>query len=203
MADDPRAGPVTRTVEDGGLLTFHPHFFSPEEADRLFRFLQRNISWKQEHGRFNRPFPRLTALYGDDGLVYKYSGIVYPALPWTEQLRALRQRVEEAAGAVLNSVLLNRYRDGQDSMGYHSDDEPELGLNPVVPSVSLGAERRFVLRHKKLKTRIEYRLTNGSLLIMGGALQHFWEHSLPKTAEPVGERINLTFRNIQDSPGKP
>jgi alkylated DNA repair dioxygenase AlkB len=192
---------ITRTVEDGGLLTYWPHFLSAEDADLLFPSLQQNIAWKQEHGRFNRPFPRLTALYGDAGVVYKYSGVAYPALPWTEELDGIRRRVEDAAGTVLNSVLLNRYRGGQDSMGFHSDDEPELGRNPIVPSLSLGAERRFVLRHKKSKNKIEYTLTHGSLLIMGGTLQHFWEHALLKTAEPVAERINLTFRNlIQSSP---
>ena len=195
---DPRASrnAVTQRVEDGGLITYLTEFYSRQEADALFASLQANVAWKQEHGRFNRLFPRLTALYADAGLVYTYSGVTYPALTWTPELDALRRRVEAAAGAPLNSVLLNRYRDGQDSIGFHADDEPELGTNPVVPSLSLGAVRRFVLRHRMSKRRIEYDLAHGSLLIMAGTLQHFWDHGLPKTALAVGERINLTFRNL-------
>jgi hypothetical protein len=187
---------VPQHVEDGGVLTYFPDFYPREEVDSLFASLMSTIAWKQEHGRFNRPFPRLTALYADAGLVYTYSGVTYPALPWTPELQAIRRRVEAAAGAPLNSVLLNRYRDGADSIGFHADDEPELGTNPVVPSISLGAERRFVLRHRRSKRRIEIDLKHGSLLVMAGTLQHFWDHALPKTAKPVGERINLTFRQI-------
>jgi alkylated DNA repair dioxygenase AlkB len=187
---------VPQEVEDGGLLLYLPDFYNRAEADALFTLLQQTISWKQEHGRFGRPFPRLTALYADPGLTYTYSGVTYPALSWMPELAAVRRRVEAAARAPLNSVLLNRYRGGGDSIGFHADDEPELGTNPVVPSLSLGAPRRFVLRHKKSKKRIEYELAHGSLLVMAGTLQHFWEHCLPKSAQPVGERINLTFRYI-------
>jgi alkylated DNA repair dioxygenase AlkB len=187
-------------AEDGGVLIYYPAFYSRSEADALFASLLENITWKQERGRFNRLYPRLTALYADPGLVYKYSGVIYPSLPWTPELEAIRRRVEAAAGAPFNSVLLNRYRDGNDSMGYHADNEPELGINPIVPSISLGAVRRFVLRHKKKKVKKEFELAHGSLLIMGGTLQHFWVHALPKTARPVGERINLTFRNLISSP---
>jgi alkylated DNA repair dioxygenase AlkB len=194
MIDDRK--PVSGRVADGGILTYREHFFAAAEADALFVTLRQNIVWKQEHGRFGRPYPRLTALYADAGTVYTYSGVTYPSLPWTEELNAVRQRVEEAAGAPFNSVLLNRYRDGRDSMGFHADDEPELGTNPIVPSLSFGATRRFLLRHNKTGERIEYHLTHGSLLLMAGTLQHFWKHALPKTAQPVGERINLTFRNI-------
>jgi hypothetical protein len=185
-----------REVEDGGLLIYLPDFFAPAEADALFASLRHNIAWGQEQGRFGRPFPRLTALYADAGLTYTYSGVTYPSLVWTQELNAVRRRVERAAEAPFNSVLLNRYRGGDDSIGPHADDEPELGVNPIVPSISLGAQRRFVLRHKKSRRKLEYDLTHGSLLIMAGTLQHFWLHSLPKTAAPVGERINLTFRNL-------
>ncbi|HYT90401.1 MAG TPA: alpha-ketoglutarate-dependent dioxygenase AlkB [Gemmataceae bacterium] len=187
---------ASREVEDGGTIVYISEFFSREEADALFANLQQNIAWKQERGPFGHSFPRLTALYADAGVTYTYSGVTYPSLMWTPELDAVRRRVEQAAAAPFNSVLLNRYRDGSDSIGFHADDEPELGLNPIVPSISLGSRRRFVLRHKKSKKKIEYELTHGSLLIMGGTLQHFWLHSLPKTAQPVGERINLTFRNI-------
>jgi alkylated DNA repair dioxygenase AlkB len=189
---------VPRTVDDGGLLLYLPDFYTRKEADALLASLLRNVSWKQEFGRFGRPFPRLTALYADAGLTYTYSGVTYPALPWTPELDAVRRRVEAAGGAPMNSVLLNRYRGGSDSIGFHADDEPELGQNPVVPSVSLGAERRFILRHKKCKKRIEYYLGHGSLLVMAGTLQHFWDHALPKTTQCGGERINLTFRYIHE-----
>jgi alkylated DNA repair dioxygenase AlkB len=185
-----------RQVEDGGVLTYFPNFFTPDEADAFLLYLQQKIAWKQEQGRFGRSFPRLTALYADAGVTYKYSGVTYPSLIWTDELNAVRRRVEQAAGAPFNSVLLNRYRHGNDSIGFHADDEPELGTNPIVPSISLGAIRRFVLRHNKTRERIEYDLGHGSLLLMGGTLQHFWKHSLPKVNTPVGERINLTFRNL-------
>jgi alkylated DNA repair dioxygenase AlkB len=185
-----------KAVAGGGILIYYSQFFEEAEADTLFAVLQKTITWKQERGRFNRPFPRLTALYADAGVTYTYSGVTYPSLVWTAELGAIRRRVEEAAGAPFNSVLLNRYRDGGDSMGFHADDEPELGPNPVVPSISLGAERRFVLRHNRTRERIEYDLQHGSLLIMAGTLQHFWQHALPKTPRPAGERINLTFRNL-------
>jgi alkylated DNA repair dioxygenase AlkB len=196
----PSEAAITYEVEDGGVLTYLPEFFPQPEADELFASLLHNIAWKQERGRFNRLFPRLTALYADPGLVYKYSGVIYPALPWTPELESIHRRVEAAAGAPFNSLLLNRYRDGNDSMGYHADAEPELGVNPIVPSISLGAVRRFLLRHKKKKFKKEFELGHGSLLIMAGTLQHFWVHALPKTARPVGERINLTFRKFISSP---
>ncbi len=188
--------PITEKVADGGILIYYPHFFPTAEADELFECLKRDVAWKQERGRFNRLFPRLTALYADESVVYTYSGVTYPSLVWTPELDPVRRRVEQAAKAPFNSVLLNRYRDGSDSIGFHADDEPELGTDPVVPSISLGSERRFVLRHKKSGARIEYELKHGSLLVMAGTLQHHWHHAIPKTAKPVDERINLTFRNL-------
>ncbi len=185
-----------REVADGGFLSYYPDFFPKAEADALFESLRKHIAWKQEQGRFGRSFPRLTALYADSGVTYTYSGVTYPSLVWSAELDGVRRRVVEVAAAPFNSVLLNYYRGGQDSIGFHADDEPELGVNPIVPSISLGAERRFVLRHKQSKECIEYVLRHGSLLVMGGTLQHHWHHALPKTAAAVGERINLTFRNL-------
>jgi alkylated DNA repair dioxygenase AlkB len=190
-----------REVEDGGVLLYFPDFLTEKEANGLFASLQTTIAWKQEKGRFGHAFPRLTALYADAGVVYTYSGTTYPSLVWTDELDAVRRRVERAAGAPFNSVLLNRYRGGGDSIGWHADDEPELGVNPVVPSISLGAERRFLLRHKPSGKKVEYLLRHGSLLVMAGTLQHHWMHSIPKSAQPVGERINLTFRNILQEEG--
>lgn len=182
-------------LADGGLLVYHPHFLDTEEADELFALLQSLPPWKQEVTSFGRPFPRLTSYYADPGVSYRYSGVEHQSLPWPEHLSELRRRVEEAAGAPFNSLLLNYYHDGSDSIGYHTDAEPELGLNPVVPSISLGATRRFLLRHMRTKELRTFDLTHGSLLIMAGTTQHHWQHSVPK-AKAAGERINLTFRNI-------
>lgn len=182
-------------LRDGGLLLYDDSFFDREEADRLFRILRTEVAWSQEHSR-GRPFPRLTAWYADAGLTYTYSGVTHQALPWTPTLREIRQRVESAAAADFNSLLLNLYRDGQDSVGFHADDEPELGYNPVIASVSFGAVRDFVLKHKKARDKVTLSLAHGSLLVMAGTCQHHWIHSLPKRAGPIGERINLTFRKI-------
>jgi alkylated DNA repair dioxygenase AlkB len=183
-------------IADGGLLLYHPHFLPPGDADELFATLKHDTPWKQEVASFGRPLPRLTAYYADPGVAYRYSGVEHPALPWPEYLGELRRRVEERAGAPFNSLLLNFYRDGSDSIGYHSDAEPELGLNPVVPSISLGSTRRFLLKHVSTNELLTFDLTHGSLLIMGGTTQHHWRHSVPKTKTPVGECINLTFRDV-------
>jgi alkylated DNA repair dioxygenase AlkB len=185
-----------RDIADGGVLIYDAHFLGQKEAEELFAALKAHTPWKQEKGSFGRPFPRLTAYYADEGVSYTYSGVTHPALSWPDYLVAIRRRIKQAAGAPMNSLLLNYYRTGDDSMGFHSDDEPELGVNPVVPSLSLGATRQFVLRHGRTKERITYELTHGSLLVMAGTTQHNWQHTIPKTRKPVGERINLTFRNI-------
>ena len=183
-------------LADGGVLLYHAHFLTPDEANALFADLKHNTPWKQEISSFGRPFPRLTAYHADPGVMYRYSGVEHQASPWPDYLVPVRRRVEEAAQAPFNSLLLNYYRDGSDSIGYHSDDEAELGLNPIVPSVSLGGTRRFVLRHVRTREKLTFELTHGSLLLMAGTTQHHWRHGVPKTARPVGERINLTFRNI-------
>lgn len=144
------------------------------------------------------PQPRLTAWYGDPGRRYAYSGIELEPSPWTPLLRDIKARVEHATGTVFNSVLLNYYRDHRDSIGFHSDDEPELGARPVIASLSLGEERTFVLKHKRLKDAVPVRLRlgSGSLLVMGGDTQHAWRHGIPKESRPCGPRVNLTFRTI-------
>jgi alkylated DNA repair dioxygenase AlkB len=185
----------TINLRDGGILSYDPTFFNPEEAVALFAHLRTQTPWKHEVGR-GRPFPRMVGWYADPGLVYRYSGITHHGEGWTPQLLEIKRRVEEASRAEFNSLLLNLYRDGRDSIGFHSDDEPELGQNPVVASISLGAVRRFVLKHKTTKEKQSLLLAHGSLLVMGGTCQHFWVHGVPKTEEEVGERINLTFRKI-------
>jgi alkylated DNA repair dioxygenase AlkB len=183
-------------LADGGVIVWDSAFLSTPEADALFARLQAEVSWRQEKTRWGHGFPRLTAWYADPGLTYTYSGVTHQALAWTEALTGVRRRVEEAASAPFNSLLLNFYRDGQDSIGFHADDEPELGPNPIVPSISLGATRTFVLRHNATGARRTFDLTHGSLLLMAGTLQHYWKHSLPRVRTPAGPRINLTFRQI-------
>jgi alkylated DNA repair dioxygenase AlkB len=184
-------------VADGGVLIFDPGFLGPDEAQKLLERLVAEVPWRQEKTAWGHFFPRLTAWYADGGLTYSYSGVTHQALPWTEALAEVRARVEQAAGAPVNSLLLNYYRDGSDSIGFHADDEPELGINPIVPSVSLGATRTFVLRPNAGGERLKFELTHGSLLVMAGTLQHHWKHALPRARGVVGPRINLTFRQIR------
>jgi len=183
-----------------GELRYWPHAFRDDDAHAVFDALRRSIDWSQEDILiFGRPrrVPRLVAWHGDADAGYTYSGAFHEPLPWTDQLRAIQARVEQLCGHRFNSVLLNLYRDGRDGMGWHADDEPELGRNPVIASVSFGATRRFRLRHRRnVVEPVTLPLTNGSLLLMAGTLQHHWVHAVPKTAAPVGERINLTFRTV-------
>jgi alkylated DNA repair dioxygenase AlkB len=146
--------------------------------------------WGKQH-----PQPRLTAWHGE--AAYAYSGLKLEPLPFTPLQQALRAAVEAVSGQRFNSVLLNYYRDGRDSMGMHSDNEPELGPDPVIASLSFGATRTFVLQHKASKERIRIALTDGSLMLMGGNLQHKWVHGIPKICRAIGPRVNLTFRFIK------
>ncbi len=187
-----------------GRLDWIPAFLPSEVADRCFCELIDHAPWKREqvimYGR-RVAVPRLTAWFGDPRATYTYSGITMAPEPWTPLLLEIKSLVEpKSLGTIFNSVLLNLYRDGNDSVAWHSDDEPELGRNPVIASVSLGQARTFRLRHKLDETipPVEIELTHGSLLVMSGALQHFWKHQLPKRRSPnLGPRINLTFRMIR------
>lgn len=185
---------ISQSLTDGGVVHFAEAFYSPAQADDLFARLKSEVAWKQETGPFGHPLPRLTAWYADLGVSYRYSGIDNQPQPWLPLLLDVKLMVEGAAQHTFNSLLLNYYRSGQDSIGYHADDEPELGLNPVIGSLSFGGARSFVLKHNTTKEKHTYNLTHGSLLIMAGTCQHFWKHALPKTTKNVGERINLTFR---------
>jgi alkylated DNA repair dioxygenase AlkB len=148
------------------------------------------------------PQPRLTAWFGDPEARYTYSGLSLEPMPWTDLLADIRSRVEALAGASFNSVLLNYYRDHRDSMGMHSDDEPELGRNPTIASVSLGEQRTLTLKHKFKKELkpVQLPLDSGSLLLMKGATQHHWKHGISKLSRPCGPRVNLTFRWIVPPP---
>ncbi len=183
-------------IEDDGFLTYQENYFD-EKIDELFR----DIEWRNDPiTMFGKtyPQPRLTAWYGDAGIEYTYSKIKMSAKPWTTHLQKIKEKLETDLHVQFNSVLVNYYRDGSDHMSYHSDDEPELGPNPTIASLSFGAERIFQLKHKFQMKRspIKISLQHGSLLVMGGDLQHFWVHKINKTAKPIGPRLNLTFRQI-------
>ncbi len=188
------------TVIENGEYIFFPNFFSKAESDSFLINLRRNIVWKQEsmhmYGK-KIDFPRLTAWYGNNDKPYSFSGITLQPLPWSSEILSIKSKIESVAKTAFNSVLLNLYRDGNDSISWHTDAEKELGTNPVIASVNFGATRKFQLRHIKTKEKLEIELTHGSLLIMQGELQHFWQHQVPKTSKVVGERINLTFRVIK------
>lgn len=177
-----------------------PAAFAPDEAARLLDALRRQVCWREEEVLIfgqRRQVPRLVAWHGDPGASYVYSGTDHQPAPWLPDLLRIRERVTKLCGADFNAVLLNLYRDGRDGMGWHADDEPELGRDPVIASVSLGATRRFCLRHRRRKDlKLDLDLPHGSLLCMSRATQHHWVHALPKTRRPVGERINLTLRRV-------
>ena len=176
------------------------HFLSKQEAVDYYNSFTKEIEWQQRDiVMFGKQLkePRLTAWYGDKGTAYSYSGIELDPLEWTDSLLSIKLKVEEAAEQSFNSVLLNWYRDGNDSMGWHSDDEKELGRNPTIASLSLGATRDFQIRRKdNHKEKRQFELTSGSLLIMSGEMQHYWQHQIPKRKRVDQGRMNLTFRKI-------
>ena len=184
-------------------LSYYPRLFETKQADSFLDKLKDGIEWTQNTIRFygkESLVPRMEAWYGDEGKSYAYSGIHMDPKPWTEELIIIKHKIEPLAGVAFNSVLINYYRDGKDRVAWHSDDEKELGENPVIGSVSLGEERKFKLRHKQYKTnglKHEIMLRHGSFLLMKGTTQHHWMHEIPRTAKPIGPRINLTFRIIK------
>jgi len=185
-----------------GELRHYPDAIPAPEIEHLFNVLSGETPWQQDellmYGRRVKT-PRLSAWYGD--LLYQYSGLKLKPRPLTPLLCDLKLRVEKLTGNGFNSVLLNLYRDGSDSMSWHSDDEIELGKNPVIASLNLGGTRRFRLRRKDdHKQTYCIDLNAGSVLLMAGPLQHFWQHSVPKTKKPVAARMNLTFRQILQVP---
>lgn len=182
-------------------IIYYPDFFGKEKADFFFEKLKTEIPWQQDDitvfGK-TYPQPRLTALFGNEGKPYSYSNIVMQPHVWNSLLLFIKNEIEEVCNENFTTVLLNYYRDGKDSNGWHADDEKELGRNPVIASVSFGAERSFHLQHNSIKEqKLKINLEHGSLLIMKGSTQHFWKHQIPKTAKPIGSRINLTFRIIK------
>jgi len=195
----PPADLVARyTVHTCDDVFYVPDFY--DEAQRLYDELESTIQWREENiVLFGRrvTVPRLTAWHGDDGVAYRYSRTVHRANGWPNELVGLRERLQIRLGIRFNFVLANMYRHGQDAMGWHADDEPELGECPCIASLSLGASRRFCLRARDgSRRRTELLLESGSLLFMWGRSQHAWQHAVPRTRLPVGPRINLTFRLV-------
>lgn len=199
LFDDPEA-PVNNNVlpKDGEAL-YYPNFLPRGESDVLLAKLLKEIKWKQEkvkmYGKMVN-IPRLTAWYGSTDKDYTYSGIRMKPREWSETLPSIKKAVEEKAGSEFTSVLLNLYRNGEDAVGWHSDDERELGENPTIASVSLGTSRTFRFRHLEEKLVESIELTHGSLLIMKGETQAKWEHEVPRKKGILKPRINLTFRLI-------
>ena len=182
-------------------VLFYPGFFTPEEDQAYFEYLDKHIPWLQEPVKmFGKLImqPRLTAFFGDPGLNYTYSGLTVQAETWTEPLLEIKRKLEEKCEDTFNCCLLNYYRDGKDYMGWHRDNERSLGQYPVIASVSFGAQRLFQFRNYQEKVPVlSLELENGSLLLMKGETQKYWEHRLPKITLPVGPRINLTFRSVE------
>jgi alkylated DNA repair dioxygenase AlkB len=205
LFDDTEQTPPHRSFERLEMpeadVIFYPAFFTEARANVLYEELYRNVSWKQEQIKLYGKLidlPRGTAWYGDEGRSYTYSGITVTPNPWISVLREIKKEIEAVSGVIFNSVLLNLYRGERDSVAWHSDDEPELGRNPVIGSVSFGATRRFQFKHKRDKApRQKIDLPHGSYLLMKGLTQHSWLHQVPKETKPLGARINLTFRVIK------
>lgn len=198
--DSSQAKTILYNLPDADITLFD-NFFTNQESKNLHQKLIDNIQWRQDKIKiFGKLIdqPRLTAFYGDATKDYSYSGIVMKPNDWYDDLLFIKNRVEEVSKITFSSVLLNYYRDGKDSMGWHSDDEKELGQNPVIGSVSFGESRVFQMRHKFQKEikKVDIALKDGSFLLMKGATQHFWQHQIPKTKRKLESRINLTFRVI-------
>ncbi len=182
---------------NNGLLYWHPQFLNLQRSEQYFQQLKSELNWQQEHiTLFGKSVlqPRLQTWLGD--AVYTYSGLTMHPQPWTSAILDLKTQCEQQAQTRFNSVFGNLYRDGEDYMGWHQDNERELGHQPVIASLSFGATRQFVFKHKTTKEKIAFQLTPGSLLIMAGETQQYWQHALPKTKRVNEPRINLTFRYI-------
>jgi alkylated DNA repair dioxygenase AlkB len=181
-------------------LLFWPRWLLPGQADRCYQQLAEQLNWQQPAIKiFGKAvlIPRQQVWMGDPHCSYKYSGVVFEPEPWHPLVRQITERVNEVCQSRFNCVLLNWYADGQQHMGWHSDDEPELGNSPQIASLSLGQQRFFDLKHKNLGTQLKLALGHGSLLLMAGQCQQYWQHRVPKMAAATAGRINLTFREIK------
>ena len=187
---------------EGASVALYRRFFDLPTSNHYFESLHAETPWKVEKTiLFGKlvPVPRLTAWYGDHDAEYTYSGIELSPIPWSPLLLDIKDYLSNFFEFNINSALLNLYRDGQDSVSWHADDEPELGTQPTIISISLGEKRRFRLRRKNSESdeeRVSIDLSHGDLLLMKGRTQQNWEHSLPKTSRDIGPRINVTFRQV-------
>jgi len=181
-------------------IHYYPNFISYDESLVLLKSIFVELAWQQDslimYGK-KIAIPRLQAWHGEHQLNYTYSNLTLSAEPWTPVLIALKQKVEQFSSFEFNTVLANCYRNQHDSVGWHSDDEPELGINPIIASMSFGAKRMFQLKHKVTGEKFKLPLQSGSLLMMSGTTQEFWQHALPKSRQQQAMRINLTFRKIK------
>ncbi|KKO44438.1 DNA methylase [Arsukibacterium ikkense] len=180
-------------------LTLWPGWLNADASHALQTRLIAELAWRQEQIRIygkTVKIPRQQVWMGESHCSYQYSGVRFEPTPWHPAVQQLCQQVSDATTSAFNCVLLNLYANGQDHMGWHADDEPELGMAPLIASLSLGASRRFDLRHRTLSHRLQLQLDNGSLLLMAGACQQHWQHSLPKQRRVAAPRLNLTFRYI-------
>lgn len=190
---------MKKQIVENGWYIWEPHFYSESESQKLLDLLHAELPWEtgeiKLYGKTHR-IPRKQVLFAEDGLEYGYSGKKLSIADWNEHVLKIKKRIEDKCNFYFNACLANLYRDGSDSNGWHADNEKELGLNPVIASLSLGVQRRFKLKHLKSNERIDFEMTSGSLLIMGGEMQHYWKHQVPKSKTVVDPRINLTFRKL-------
>jgi len=180
-------------------LKYYPNFIPPEQTNAIMNSLLESIDWRQEQiSVYGKTFdvPRLQAWYGDEEAGYHYSNLTMRPLPWSPLLLELKLKCEKASGCFFNSVLANYYRHGQDGMGRHADNEPELGCQPVIASLSFGEVRSLDFYHNQSKNKVRVPLANGSLLVMRGTTQSCWQHAVAKSKKTLASRINLTFRYI-------
>lgn len=191
---------ITTELKDGEIL-YDRNFLSSVEASRYFKIIRNETAWQQDQIKvFGKVYdqPRLTALYANNNFPYSYSNITMYPSPFSATLLEIKEKVEQQLKKEFTTCLLNLYRHGQDSNGWHADNEKELGKNPIIASVSLGAERMFHMKHRTDNSqKIKINLIHGSLLVMSGSTQHYWLHQIPKTKKHVEERINLTFRILK------
>lgn len=199
--EQPKPRVFEKHILKDGEVWFMPNFMPVDKAAFYYKTLEETINWRQEEIKYYGkiyPVPRKTAWYGYEGFNYEYSGIMCNPEPWTKELLDIKKVIEHfMPGQNFNSVLLNLYRDGSDKVSWHADDEKGLGLNPTIASVSLGATRRFDLKHKTDEDqKLQIELTPGSLIVMTGTLQHHWLHQIPVQKRIKEPRINLTYRTI-------